>query len=434
MSKVAIKSLIDTVKILNEKYEQLEKLTGENFNIFSILDIESDEVKTHSKFIYELLNPKGSHGSGDLFIQLFLDKLPKIEEYGKVINIVREYTTETVRRIDFLIETEKYLIGIEMKIYAGDQESQLSDYSKTIKNMGKRKNKTSVLYYLTLFGDDADDKSIKSLKSGKDYHLLSFSNHIYNWIEKCIEKSATKPIVREALVQYLNLIKKLTNKISHNMEKEMKEIIRTPEDIKAADTIYNEYLTIWAKKEAEFWSDLYDELENSLIEIEEEFEVSYDASTDKKFDLDNMERIRTDFITQVRNTGAGYIGIELNYKVDKYEMYFLICGYTKNDAIEINFFITRDDSEELVKLPPKIVDILKDCGLPRKSYNTHMWKFLLPKISFAGVNSPEPTFNLFKQEMFNKYVNEIANASIEHIKRILDRQDEILEALSHKKG
>lgn len=442
MSDTAVKSLIDTVKILNDKYDQLEKLTGDKFNIFTILNMESDEVKTHSKFIYELLNPNGSHGSGDLFIRLFLDELPspkakdrekpEDKDYGKIIKVIREYTIKNDRRIDFLIETEKYVIGIEMKIYAGDQDDQLSDYCATIQRMCKKSKQKPKLYYLTLFGSDASEKSKNYLKLGKHYQLLSFSNHIYNWMEKCIEKSATKPIVREALIQYQNLIKKLTNKISHNMEEEMEEIIRTPEDIKAAYTIFNEYLTIWAKKEAEFWFDLYEEFEKN--KTTEKFDISYDASTYKKFNLDNNEKIKTDFITQIRHTERGYIGIELKYKFDKYQMVFLICKYTKNDAIEINFFLTRYNKEEPIKLPIKIIDILDECGLQRRYYNTYKWEYLLPKISFGGVNSPEPTFDLFKQEVFNKYVNEIANTSIQHIKRVLDRQDEILEALFNKKG
>ena len=38
------------------KAEEISRLKGENFNIFSILGLESAENKTHSAFIAELLN------------------------------------------------------------------------------------------------------------------------------------------------------------------------------------------------------------------------------------------------------------------------------------------------------------------------------------------------------------------------------------------
>ena len=61
-------------KILGEADEQ-RLLRGENFNIFSVLGIESKENKTHSAFLCELLNPKGSHMLGGIFLSNFLEML-----------------------------------------------------------------------------------------------------------------------------------------------------------------------------------------------------------------------------------------------------------------------------------------------------------------------------------------------------------------------
>ncbi|GEM_PF-497555 len=437
MSDTAVKSLIDTVRILNDKYDQLEKLTGEKFNIFTILNMESDEVKTHSKFIYELLNPNGSHGSGDLFIRLFLDELPRPKakdrekpedkDYGKIIKVIREYTIKNDRRIDFLIETEKYVIGIEMKIYAGDQDDQLSDYWAALKRMCKNSEQKPILYYLTLFGDDASDESTQDLELEKDYRLLSFSNHIYNWIEKCIEKSATKPIVREALVQYQNLIKKLTNRISNNMEEEMKKILKTPGDIKAAHTIYSEYLKIWADKEAEFWLALYKKLkENEILDNFEIYGDSYDYEN-----IENNRKVFSDNIIGIRIYNK-YFGLKLSKETGSYAIEFIIYEYTKKGEIQIDFFI-RNKRSGKKKLPQQVIRILKECGFTHISDKTICWTELLD-LSFTGVNSPEPTFKLFDQNKFDEYVNETVKKSVEHIKKVLDRQDEILEALSNKRG
>ena len=56
------------------KFAKLNEISIDKFNIFSILRKSSDEVNLHSKFIYELLNPNGSHQQGDIFLNLFIEK------------------------------------------------------------------------------------------------------------------------------------------------------------------------------------------------------------------------------------------------------------------------------------------------------------------------------------------------------------------------
>ena len=59
-----IEDLLKSIKPIVEENEQLraeKEAQGEFFNIFSILGVERNEVHTHSAFLAELLNPKGSH-------------------------------------------------------------------------------------------------------------------------------------------------------------------------------------------------------------------------------------------------------------------------------------------------------------------------------------------------------------------------------------
>ena len=52
--------------VLREKTQQEEKRKrGENFNIFRVLGLSTSEVRLHSAFLAELLNPNGDHGLGD---------------------------------------------------------------------------------------------------------------------------------------------------------------------------------------------------------------------------------------------------------------------------------------------------------------------------------------------------------------------------------
>jgi len=56
----------------NRHREAMSRATGEQFNMFRVLGVGHLEVKTHSPILAELLNPKGKHGQGDVFLSLFL--------------------------------------------------------------------------------------------------------------------------------------------------------------------------------------------------------------------------------------------------------------------------------------------------------------------------------------------------------------------------
>ena len=128
--------------ILQEKTQQEEKRKrGENFNVFKILGLSTSEVRLHSAFLAELLNPNGEHGAGDKFLKIFIEEIShKSDGYNnhdfvfdtlsvkevKVEKDIGPVEDEHGGRIDICLEDEKgcYVI-IENKIYAGDQSKQM---------------------------------------------------------------------------------------------------------------------------------------------------------------------------------------------------------------------------------------------------------------------------------------------------------------------
>ena len=233
-----IKPLLSKVHTIVKQQKEIEVVKGENFNIFSILKMEAKENATHSAFLGELLNPKGTHSKGDAFLKLFLEtvnyssKVKEAKDEKKQLmiksasvklehdlgGIVKE--SKTGGRIDIYIGDDKgNTISIENKIYAKDQEAQVERYC----NHNTKKN---TVYYLTLKGKDASEKSRGKLVEGKDYYSISYKNDIVNWLEHCLKEAADHPILRESIKQYLILIKKLTNQLNnHTMTKEVKAII-----------------------------------------------------------------------------------------------------------------------------------------------------------------------------------------------------------------
>lgn len=217
-----IENLLSQVNTISESYKRVSEATGDNFNIFSVLGIENYEESTHSLFLSEMLNPKGTHGFKDDFLKLFIQEIELKKEFktenakiyveyfiGNVDNVAK-----TGGRIDVLIEDEdKNRIIIENKIYAGEQPSQLERYY----NFDK---KASILF-LTLFGED----SINHNEFDK-YDSISYENFIITWLEKCQQKAVENPVVRETIKQYKNLVKKLTNQnINSKMENGLQKLV-----------------------------------------------------------------------------------------------------------------------------------------------------------------------------------------------------------------
>ena len=69
----SINNLLRSVTQVKKHYDEVSKLKGEHFNLFSVIRKENDEVIVHNRMIAELLNPEGSHGLGDIPLHSFID-------------------------------------------------------------------------------------------------------------------------------------------------------------------------------------------------------------------------------------------------------------------------------------------------------------------------------------------------------------------------
>jgi hypothetical protein len=243
MQMLALTNLLNEVRSINSRYEKMAELSGENFNIFKILKVESSETRLHSSFIAELLNPNGTHGLKDQFLKLFMSFFNLNE--GDLDTITAKVQLElhigsinndenTGGRLDICItDQNNRKIIIENKIYARDQPKQMLRYYKYDKN--------AHIYYLTLYGSIPDKSSSETLKVGEDFTIISYKQDIMGWLELCREKAVQHAMLRECITQYINLIKYLTNQtINDNMEEELTDLlIGNPQHLKAAFTIAN---------------------------------------------------------------------------------------------------------------------------------------------------------------------------------------------------
>lgn len=190
---------------------------GEQFNIFHICGIEHYET-SHSTILAGILNPNGDHGQGDTFLKAFLESVSNpiwLSEFDtKTASVKTEYDTSN-GRIDILITNDKnQAIIIENKIYAPDQPKQLIRYDKFAQKTFHKGN--YAILYLTLWGDEASKESAE----GVTYQCISYRTTILKWLDKCMQLSVQRPLIRETLIQYSNLIKELTNQTMEDLNKD----------------------------------------------------------------------------------------------------------------------------------------------------------------------------------------------------------------------
>lgn len=187
--------------------EAMERATGEHYNVFKILGIGHYEVRTHSPMLGDLLNPRGTHCQGDVFLRLFVKRMGITAFDTTSARLTLEYsigevTEKSGGRIDIVISDKQgHAIFIENKIHAADQENQLQRY--------RDRNSKAELYYLTLHGampSGFDEQKLKEVA----VTCISYATDIRDWLIACQQEAASLPHVRETISQYLYLIRELT--------------------------------------------------------------------------------------------------------------------------------------------------------------------------------------------------------------------------------
>lgn len=207
-----------TYKEYENKVKERRARGIHDYNVFDVL--ETKEVK-HSKFIASLLDPKGLHYQGDLFLREFINACG-ISDFGldtSNAQVFREY-----ENIDIYITDGNKHIIIENKLWTSDHDEQIARYIQAIVDEQKEQNgiyERILVLYLTPFDDE-----IKSLggidEVGKDYLKLgqnqvafrhiSYKNEILNWLNEIKAEIINLTDLNVLISQYEKAVKNLINK------------------------------------------------------------------------------------------------------------------------------------------------------------------------------------------------------------------------------
>src|SRR6056297_3615941 len=208
-------SLADTKIKLTKQVKQLySKELAPNFNLFNFWWLDENTI---SKILAFFLDPRETHGQGDIYLKHFLTKFG-LDFFGynaddKVI-VQCEYRIENDRRIDIVISKNSFekAIAIENKIYDNtqDQNSQIKDYHDFLNQKTKDE---FCLFYLRPGDKTIPKHSIKPnlrdkfIKKGT-LKLISYENDMVECIKE-FEKLTENDRVRSFLKDFEKTLKKM---------------------------------------------------------------------------------------------------------------------------------------------------------------------------------------------------------------------------------
>ncbi len=148
------------------KWKDIPKIDIQK-TVFEIAGIESKEEVSNDVLKFYFSSDK-EHGLHDLLFKSLLEELKELSgdrfegKSFKDIVAHREVTTGSRNRIDLVIKTRGYIIGIESKLYSG-LHNDLSDYGKHL-DQSKKDNQTVYKVVLSLhkLNKDEDKKKIEN--------------------------------------------------------------------------------------------------------------------------------------------------------------------------------------------------------------------------------------------------------------------------------
>jgi hypothetical protein len=202
-----LKKLLHIHKDEHRRWEDAQKSTADDFNLFRVLDIEHKEL-IHSKLLAWLLDPRiehGNHAQGNLGFRLFLEEFQpeldptaklQIERYAHGKYRVRREVSSDESRVDIeVVESGKFIIHIENKILSLEGDVQTK---REWRDLNKRAEPNHHAIFLTLDGRKADEEKFRPVGWSRIARVLD------NFAEK-----AQPPVVKLFARHYAEALRKL---------------------------------------------------------------------------------------------------------------------------------------------------------------------------------------------------------------------------------
>lgn len=163
-----------------------------------------------SRILAMLLDPQGVHGQGPLFLDELLSTLNLSRDNLMAARVHVEKTTRatrTKRRIDIVVETAEWIIGIENKVWGAlDQSEQVADYLHELSSL---RPDNYLLLYLTPHGSLPSADSIQKndcMRFEREGKLKAVAyESIARTLDNCVSKCSARRTIwfAESLRDYI---------------------------------------------------------------------------------------------------------------------------------------------------------------------------------------------------------------------------------------
>ena len=230
-----LRQLLEDGGRVRQEHANTAVFSAANYNVFTVLGVESKEVTTHSAFLAHLFDPTGSHCQGPLFLERFLAEALGIKGGSPNSWTVNKEWVVLGGRIDILLRSkdEETICVIENKIYASDGPAQLSTYRAFLDSASIRSAfpKRRELLYLTLNGS----RSVEADEQGVSYTTISYANHIASLLRSAVPKIKAPPVVH-TVEQYLRTVETLTthHTMNDDLERKIIDVLAEPKNLATA--------------------------------------------------------------------------------------------------------------------------------------------------------------------------------------------------------
>ena len=199
------------VVLTDRLQSQLDQRLATGFNVFQL--IEPDENKL-SDILADLLNPKGTHGQGDLFLRLLLERL----ELAADPQLVREATVQREalmpgaqndqRRMDVFVKAG-LLLAIENKVDSPEQPKQIRDYLDYLEGRDSPGSpRLNTVIYLTPNGrcpESLGHSELRRYQDSRGLRCWSYQDHLLRWVQDCRRECEAQRI-RDFLLDFIGYI------------------------------------------------------------------------------------------------------------------------------------------------------------------------------------------------------------------------------------
>jgi hypothetical protein len=178
---------------------------------FRVFDFFRPQENTLSGILSDLLDPRGRHGQGKVFLDCFLKCInhPELAEVSNRAAVRYQDTSYWAAGggiPDITVDLDGYLICIENKPFACDQRDQLETYRWSMEN---RRRQRFCLVYLS--GTGAPPTSIaeqtrQDLEKAGRFRVIPYATALRQWLEDC-RNSSQAPKIRWFLDEFVDYLK-----------------------------------------------------------------------------------------------------------------------------------------------------------------------------------------------------------------------------------